>query len=170
MSCTPSKWETETTEGLITEIAQMISSSDVSNFNAAEFCKANDCSGMSPGQLAWCAHHFDLCPKVFDAAAAARTASTDIIKDDDPDRVAKRNAVRHALWVALMISAYGISERDALLITTAHEMDDRSKRRELGVTRQQDRSSQQFHRCAGWPSGAEAERVGSFGIGIQSSS
>jgi len=82
---------------------------------------------MSPGQLAWCAHHFDLCPKVFDAAAAARTASTDIIKDDDPDRVAKRNAVRHALWVALMISAYGISERDALLITTAHEMDDRRK-------------------------------------------
>ena len=82
---------------------------------------------MSPGQLAWCAHDFDLCPKVFDAAAAARTASTDIIKDDDPDRVAKRNAVRHALWVALMISAYGISERDALLITTAHEMDDRRK-------------------------------------------
>jgi hypothetical protein len=127
VSCTPSKWETETTNGLIAGIANMIPNVPESlRTRVIELCKVKDCSGMGPAQLAWCARNIDQCALAQDAAAQARDASTDLIKGTGDEDIAKRNAIRHALWIALMISAYGISERDALLLGTAHEMDDRS--------------------------------------------
>lgn len=77
---------------LIAEFVPMISSSDVSNFNFVEYCKIDPCGGMGAAQLAWCAHHIDLCPLVREAAAKARQASMDLIKGEGR-KEAQRNAL-----------------------------------------------------------------------------
>ena len=57
------------------------------------------------------------------AKERAQSASLDLIAGEGGENSRLRNAVRHSLWIALMIGEYGISEHDALLFGIAHEMD-----------------------------------------------
>jgi hypothetical protein len=75
--------------------------------------------------------------KAFALSKLAQALSLGIVpesKKPTEQELGKRNAVKHALWVALMISEGEIPERVALLISTSHEMDNRDKAGKWGTS------------------------------------
>jgi hypothetical protein len=90
----------------------------------ASACAEHDCSTLGPAQIAWCYTHFDMCGGALEAAHVARTVATAL--DADPQLnvdIGRSNAIRHALWMALMVAKHDIPERDALSLGVAHEVD-----------------------------------------------
>ncbi|GAB7039657.1 MULTISPECIES: RHS repeat domain-containing protein [Catenuloplanes] len=92
----------------------------------ADVCLQINCSTLGKAQLAWCYRNHEVCANAMLAAVATQGAAQQLTagaSDHGTMSLGQTNAIRHASWMALVVTDYGLTEEQALTLGVAHEMD-----------------------------------------------
>ncbi|WP_327009848.1 hypothetical protein OHA72_23030 [Dactylosporangium sp. NBC_01737] len=129
-NCKPYVDEEAERQRLLAEMISIARGANVDHIqHLIDRCRAEDwgaiCDEMSnqvgPAQKAMCAVLAEQCIQAFFAQMWAENFASEVLKGKTVT-AGEANAIQHGLWMAYMM-VMGISEHNALLLGTAHEMD-----------------------------------------------